>query len=67
MHRSISAIDLIKERRSKKSDQHTVSESRPKQPEVPNMLDVLKDMSKVKLRSVKKYVRLSREIVLVSV
>ncbi|XP_017308759.1 mitochondrial fission regulator 1 isoform X2 [Ictalurus punctatus] len=53
MQRSVSAIDLIRERRSKKSNQHTVLESGPKQPEVPNMLDVLKDMGKVKLRSVK--------------
>lgn len=59
MQRSVSAIDLIRERRSKKSDQHTVLESGPKQPEVPNMLDVLKDMGKVKLRSVKKCVWLS--------
>lgn len=56
MQRSVSAIDLIRERRSKKSDQHTVLESGPKQPEMPNMLDVLKDIGKVKLRSVKKYV-----------
>ncbi|TSK98475.1 Mitochondrial fission regulator 1 [Bagarius yarrelli] len=53
MQRSVSAIDLIKERRSKKSDQVTVLDSGPKQPEMPNMLDVLKDMGKVKLRSVK--------------
>ncbi|KAK3515440.1 hypothetical protein QTP70_021420 [Hemibagrus guttatus] len=53
MQRSVSAIDLIKERRSKKSDQNTVLASGPKQPEMPNMLDVLKDMGKVKLRSVK--------------
>ncbi|KAG9347967.1 hypothetical protein JZ751_003986 [Albula glossodonta] len=29
------------------------ADSGPKQPEIPNMLDVLKDMGKVKLRSVK--------------
>lgn len=53
LQRSVSAFDLIKERRSKKSDQVTVLESGPKQPEMPNMLDVLKDIGKVKLRSVK--------------
>uniref|UniRef100_A0A3Q1FFD2 Mitochondrial fission regulator n=1 Tax=Acanthochromis polyacanthus TaxID=80966 RepID=A0A3Q1FFD2_9TELE len=50
-HRDISSIDLIKERRGKKTDGQTVLDSRPA--EIPNMLDVLKDMSKVKLRSVK--------------
>uniref|UniRef100_A0A3P8TRT7 Mitochondrial fission regulator n=1 Tax=Amphiprion percula TaxID=161767 RepID=A0A3P8TRT7_AMPPE len=49
--RTFSAIDLIKERRGKKTDGQTALDSRPA--EIPNMLDVLKDMSKVKLRSVK--------------
>ncbi|XP_022067062.2 mitochondrial fission regulator 1 [Acanthochromis polyacanthus] len=51
LQRTFSAIDLIKERRGKKTDGQTVLDSRPA--EIPNMLDVLKDMSKVKLRSVK--------------
>uniref|UniRef100_A0A3B4BLF8 Mitochondrial fission regulator n=1 Tax=Periophthalmus magnuspinnatus TaxID=409849 RepID=A0A3B4BLF8_9GOBI len=45
------AIDLIKERKGKKTDSQTVLE--PKPAEIPNMLDILKDMGKVKLRSVK--------------
>ncbi|XP_032360379.1 mitochondrial fission regulator 1 isoform X1 [Etheostoma spectabile] len=51
LQRTFSAIDLIKERRGKKTDSQTVLDSRPA--EIPSMLDVLKDMSKVKLRSVK--------------
>ncbi|XP_037311194.2 mitochondrial fission regulator 1 isoform X1 [Pungitius pungitius] len=50
LQRAFSAIDLIKERRGKKGDWQTLLDS---QPAVPSMLDVLKDMSKVKLRSVK--------------
>ncbi|KAF0021692.1 hypothetical protein F2P81_026055 [Scophthalmus maximus] len=42
---------MIKERRGKKTDGQTVLDSKPA--EIPSMLDVLKDMSKVKLRSVK--------------
>lgn len=56
LQRTFSAIDLIKERRGKKGDGQTLLDS---QPAVPSMLDVLKDMSKVKLRSVKRY--LNRE------
>lgn len=55
MQRSYSAIDLIRERRGKKAEQKTVLDSAPKKPELPNMLDVLKDMGKVKLRSVKSH------------
>nr|XP_019943115.1 PREDICTED: mitochondrial fission regulator 1 [Paralichthys olivaceus]XP_019943116.1 PREDICTED: mitochondrial fission regulator 1 [Paralichthys olivaceus] len=51
LQRTFSAIELIKERRGKKTGGQTVLESRPA--EFPNMLDVLKDISKVKLRSVK--------------
>ncbi|XP_006011237.1 mitochondrial fission regulator 1 [Latimeria chalumnae] len=54
LHRSISAIDLIKERKGKKNPAQTEQEMGPKQPEIPNMLEILKDMKKVKLRSVKK-------------
>ncbi|NXQ25771.1 MTFR1 regulator, partial [Alaudala cheleensis] len=55
LHQSKSAIDLIKERKNKKtnSDQSMV-ENGPKKPEVPNMLEILKDMNTVKLRSVKR-------------
>lgn len=53
-HRSVSAIDLIKERRGKKVDSgqnlHCLKQ------QMPNMLEVLKDISKVKLRSVRKSV-----------
>ncbi|KAK7118433.1 hypothetical protein R3I94_022065 [Phoxinus phoxinus] len=55
MQRSYSAIDLIRERRGKKTGQNTVLDSEPKKPELPSMLDVLKDMGKVKLRSVKSH------------
>lgn len=51
LQRTFSAIDLIKERKGKKAQGQTVVE--PKLVEIPNMLDVLKDMGKVKLRSVK--------------
>ncbi|XP_060631378.2 mitochondrial fission regulator 1 isoform X1 [Anolis sagrei] len=52
---STNAIDLIKERKGKrmKSGQ-TLQDSEPKKPEIPNMLDILKDMNNVKLRSVKR-------------
>lgn len=53
IQRSYSAIDLIRERRGKKVGQNTVLDPEPKKPEPLNMLDVLKDMGKVKLRSVK--------------
>lgn len=52
LQRTFSAIDLIKERRGKKAEGQTVLDPRPVA-EIPNMLDVLKDISKVKLRSVK--------------
>ncbi|KAM9713086.1 mitochondrial fission regulator 1 [Menidia menidia] len=51
LQRTFSAIDLIKERKGKKTDGQTVLESRPA--EIPSMLEVLKDINKVKLRSVK--------------
>ncbi|NWW39929.1 MTFR1 regulator, partial [Panurus biarmicus] len=52
---SKSAIDLIKERKNKKMNTgQNVVENGPKKPEVPNMLEILKDMSSVKLRSVKR-------------
>lgn len=51
LQRTFSAIDLIKERKGKKTDSQTVLELKPA--EIPNMLDILKDMGKVKLRSVK--------------
>ncbi|KAG5850232.1 hypothetical protein ANANG_G00080060 [Anguilla anguilla] len=53
LQRSVSAIDLIRERRGKKTSTQTALDPGPKQPEIPSMLDVLKDMGKVKLRSVK--------------
>ncbi|NWX56567.1 MTFR1 regulator, partial [Promerops cafer] len=50
-----SAIDLIKERKNKKMNAgQNVVEDGPKKPEVPNMLEILKDMNSVKLRSVKR-------------
>ncbi|XP_075682289.1 mitochondrial fission regulator 1 [Rhinoderma darwinii] len=52
LHRSVSAIDLIKQRKGKSSSD--VIDRAPKKPEIPNMLDVLKDMSRVQLRSVKR-------------
>uniref|UniRef100_A0A8C7D7Y8 Mitochondrial fission regulator n=1 Tax=Oncorhynchus kisutch TaxID=8019 RepID=A0A8C7D7Y8_ONCKI len=48
--RSFSVIDLIQERRGKKTDGQTLLDQEPKQAEVPNMLDVLKDIGKVKLQ-----------------
>lgn len=52
---SRSAIDLIKERKNKKMNTGpNVVENGPKKPEVPNMLEILKDMNSVKLRSVKR-------------
>lgn len=52
LQRTFSAIELIKERKGKRGDCQTSLD--PKPAEIPNMLDVLKDMSKVKLRSVKR-------------
>uniref|UniRef100_A0A1A8EZN7 Mitochondrial fission regulator n=2 Tax=Nothobranchius korthausae TaxID=1143690 RepID=A0A1A8EZN7_9TELE len=51
LQRTFSAIELIKERRGKNTNSQTALDS--KQAEIPNMLEVLKDISKVKLRSVK--------------
>ncbi|NXL78777.1 MTFR1 regulator, partial [Leptocoma aspasia] len=50
-----SAIDLIKERKNNKVNTgQNVVENGPKKPEIPNMLEILKDMNSVKLRSVKR-------------
>ncbi|NXB09064.1 MTFR1 regulator, partial [Cnemophilus loriae] len=55
LQQSNSAIDLIKERKNKKMNAgQNVVENGPKKPEVPNMLEILKDMNSVKLRSVKR-------------
>ncbi|KAM9099129.1 mitochondrial fission regulator 1 isoform X1 [Sarcophilus harrisii] len=55
LRQSVSAIDLIKERREKKTSAGKILiENSPKKPEVPNMLEILKDMNNVKLRSVKR-------------
>ncbi|NXO61332.1 MTFR1 regulator, partial [Phainopepla nitens] len=52
---SKSAIDIIRERKNKKMNAgQNVVENGPKKPEVPNMLEILKDMNTVKLRSVKR-------------
>ncbi|XP_055784486.1 mitochondrial fission regulator 1-like [Salvelinus fontinalis] len=51
--RSFSVIGLIQERRGKKTEGQTLLHQGPKQAEVPNMLDVLKDICKVKLRPAK--------------
>ncbi|XP_037361896.1 mitochondrial fission regulator 1 [Talpa occidentalis] len=52
---SISAIDLIKERREKKANVgKTLIKNSPKKHDMPNMLEILKDMNSVKLRSVKR-------------
>ncbi|KAM8911166.1 mitochondrial fission regulator 1 isoform 3-T3 [Lycaon pictus] len=55
LHQSVSAIDLIKERREKKACAgKTLVKSSPKKSDMPNMLEILKDMNSVKLRSVKR-------------
>ncbi|XP_073748934.1 mitochondrial fission regulator 1 isoform X2 [Callorhinus ursinus] len=56
LHQSVSsAVDLIKERREKKACAgKTPVKSNPKKPDMPNMLEILKDMNSVKLRSVKR-------------
>ncbi|KAL4833606.1 hypothetical protein H8958_002257 [Nasalis larvatus] len=55
LHQSVSAIDLIKERREKRANAgKTLVKNNPKKPEMPNMLEILKDMNNVKLRSVKR-------------
>ncbi|ERE83680.1 fission regulator 1-like protein [Cricetulus griseus] len=54
-HQSMSAVDLIKERREQRvSAGKTSAKSHPKPPDMPNMLEILKDMNSVKLRSVKR-------------
>lgn len=53
--RSFSVIDLIQERRGKKTEGQTLLDQGPKQAEIPNMLDVLKDIGKVKLRPAKRW------------
>lgn len=55
LHQSVSAIDLIKERREQKaSSGKTLAKNNPKKSDMPNMLEILKDMNSVKLRSVKR-------------
>lgn len=55
VHQSTTAIDLIRERREKRACAgKTLDKSSPKKPDVPNMLEILKDMNSVKLRSVKR-------------
>ncbi|XP_075405742.1 mitochondrial fission regulator 1 [Tenrec ecaudatus] len=55
LHQSRSVIDLIKERREQKTGAgKTLVSNCPKKPDMPNMLEVLKDMNNVKLRSVKR-------------
>ncbi|XP_064909743.1 mitochondrial fission regulator 1 isoform X1 [Columba livia] len=52
---SVSAVELIKERRNKKTNSgQNLAKNGPKKPEIPNMLEILKDMNSVKLRSVKR-------------
>ncbi|XP_062986861.1 mitochondrial fission regulator 1 isoform X2 [Elgaria multicarinata webbii] len=51
---STSAIDLIKERKGKRVNSGQTLIDNPKKPEIPNMLDILKDMNSIKLRSVKR-------------
>ncbi|NXP44094.1 MTFR1 regulator, partial [Heliornis fulica] len=52
---SVSAIELIKERKNKKMNSgQNLPENGPKKSEIPNMLEILKDMNSVKLRSVKR-------------
>nr|XP_003408253.2 mitochondrial fission regulator 1 [Loxodonta africana] len=55
LHQSRSAIDLIKERRAQKANAGKILvKNSPKKPDMPNMLEILKDMNSVKLRSVKR-------------
>ncbi|XP_014396496.1 PREDICTED: mitochondrial fission regulator 1 [Myotis brandtii] len=50
-----SAVDLIRERREKKAGAgKTLDKHSPQKPAMPNMLEILKDMNSVKLRSVKR-------------
>jgi hypothetical protein len=50
----VSAIDLIKEQRAKSPAGKTLTKNNPKKPDMPNMLEILKDMNSIKLRSVKR-------------
>lgn len=55
LQQGTSAIDLIKERREKNASAgKTPVKSSPKKTDLPNMLEILKDMNSVKLRSVKR-------------
>ncbi|XP_057388059.1 mitochondrial fission regulator 1 isoform X2 [Balaenoptera acutorostrata] len=55
LHQSTSAIDLIRDRREKNACARKTSvKSSPKKSDMPNMLEILKDMNSVKLRSVKR-------------
>ncbi|KAK4826599.1 hypothetical protein QYF61_010361, partial [Mycteria americana] len=55
LQQSMSAIELIKERKNKKTNSgQNLTENGPKKSEIPNMLEILKDMNSVKLRSVKR-------------
>ncbi|XP_039102886.1 mitochondrial fission regulator 1 [Hyaena hyaena] len=55
LHQSVSAIELIKERRERKACAgKTLVKNSPPKPDMPNMLEILRDMSSVKLRSVKR-------------
>ncbi|NXL32312.1 MTFR1 regulator, partial [Glaucidium brasilianum] len=55
LQQSTSAIELIKERKNKKMNSgQNLTENGPKKSEIPNMLEILKDMNRVKLRSVKR-------------
>ncbi|KAM9260782.1 mitochondrial fission regulator 1 isoform 2-T6 [Cariama cristata] len=55
LQQSMSAIELIKERKNKKTNSgQNLTENGAKKPEIPNMLEILKDMNSVKLRSVKR-------------
>ncbi|KFQ12827.1 Mitochondrial fission regulator 1, partial [Leptosomus discolor] len=52
---SMSAIELIKERKNKKTNSgQNLTENGPEKSEIPSMLEILKDMNSVKLRSVKR-------------
>ncbi|XP_004602479.1 mitochondrial fission regulator 1 [Sorex araneus] len=55
LHQSKSAVDLIKERKEKRANvEKTSVKNSPKKHDMPNMLEILKDMNSVKLRSVKR-------------
>ncbi|KFR11633.1 mitochondrial fission regulator 1 isoform X2 [Opisthocomus hoazin] len=55
LQQGMSTIELIKERKNKKMNSgQNLTENGPKKSEMPNMLEILKDMNSVKLRSVKR-------------